>query len=135
GWRQMQPDFQPEILGRILSSYYGGSSEIRIRREARQVILCDFLSMYPTVCTLMGLWRFVIASGMKQRKVTQKTRQFLAKVTLPDLQSPELWQSLATIVRVKPDADIFPVRTAYQGDTMATIGANYLSSESPLWFT
>lgn len=134
-WREMQPDFPPQMLGRILSSYYGGRSEVRIRREVRQVILCDFLSMYPTVCTLMSLWRFVTASGMRQRKATQKTRQFLANVTLSDLQSPKMWPRLATLVRVKPDEDIFPVRTAYEGDAMATIGANYLSADAPLWFT
>lgn len=46
-----------------IGTYFGGRS-VRIRRQTRQVILCDFLSMYPTVCTLMGLWRFVIAEGM-----------------------------------------------------------------------
>lgn len=134
-WREVQPDFPPEMLGHILSSYYGGRSEIRIRREVRQVILCDFLSMYPTVCTLMGLWRFVTASGMTWRDATEETRDFLARVTLADLQSPDLWQGLATLVRVQPDADIFPVRAAYGGEGLATIGSNYLSSASPLWFT
>lgn len=134
-WRETQPDFPPEMLGRILSSYCGGRSEIRIRREVRQVILCDFLSMYPTVCTLMGLWRFVTASGMTWRDATAQTRDFLASVTLADLQSPDLWPRLATLVRVQPDADIFPVRAAYDGEALATIGANYLSSATPLWFT
>ncbi len=134
-WREVQPDFPPQMLGHILSSYYGGRSEIRVRREARQVVLCDFLSMYPTVCTLMGLWRFVISSGLKRRRATQRTRKFLASVTLADLQSPELWPELTTLVRVRPDADIFPVRAAYENDAMATIGANYISSDKPLWFT
>lgn len=133
-WREMQPEFPPEMLGRILSSYYGGRSEVRIRHEAREVILCDFLSMYPTVCTLMGLWRFVTATGIKRRRATQKTRQFLSKVTLADLQSPDVWQNLVVLVKVQPDDDIFPVRAAYGGDTIATIGANYLRSSS-LWFT
>lgn len=134
-WRELQPDFSTEMLGRILSTYYGGRSEIRIRREARQVILCDFLSMYPTVCTLMGLWRFVTAKGINRRRATQKTRKLLANVTLDDLQSPDLWRHLAVLVKVQPDADIFPVRAAYEGEILATIGANYLSSASPLWFT
>jgi hypothetical protein len=134
-WRISQPDFAPQITGPIMASYYGGRSEIRIRREVRQVILCDFLSMYPTVCTLMGLWRFVIASGMVQRDATEETRDFLASVTLADLQSSDLWPKLATLVRVLPDADIFPVRANYGDEPLATIGANHLSSEPPLWFT
>src|ERR1700686_3370080 len=32
------------------------------------------LSMYPTVCTLMGLWRFVIAGGMSWKDTTDETR-------------------------------------------------------------
>ncbi len=134
-WRVIQPDFPPDMLGRILSSYYGGRSEIRIRREARQVILCDFLSMYPTVCTLMGLWCFVTASGMTWSDATAETQDFLAAVTLADLQSPDLWPKLTTLVRVQPDADIFPVRAAYKGEALPTIGANLLSSASPHWFT
>lgn len=134
-WRVLQPDFPPEMLGRILSSYYGGRSEIRIRRAMRQVILCDFLSMYPTVCTLMGLWRFVTASGMNWRDATAETQDFLSRVGLPDLQAPDVWQSLAVLVRVQPDTDIFPVRAAYDNETLTTIGANYLSSDAPLWFT
>lgn len=134
-WREVQPDFPPEMLGALMSSYYGGRSEVRIRREARQVILCDFLSMYPTVCTLMGLWRFVTASGMTWRDATAEAQSLLASVTLEDLQSPAFWQKLPVLVRVLPDADIFPVRAAYQGEQLATIAANYLSSDTPLWFT
>ena len=51
-------------MGIIMSTYYGGRSEVRFRRvRIAQVLYCDFLSMYPTVCTLMGLWRFVIAEA------------------------------------------------------------------------
>lgn len=134
-WREVQPDYPPEMVGRILSTYYGGRSEVRIRRQVRQVILCDFLSMYPTVCTLMGLWRFVTARGVVQSYATQETRKLLSRVTLADLQSPDIWRDLAVLVKVLPDGDIFPVRAAYKGEALATIGANALSSATPLWFT
>lgn len=134
-WRQLQPDFPPGMLGRIMATYFGGRSEIRIRREVRQVILCDFLSMYPTVCTLMGLWRFVTANGMTWRDATTETRALLARIDDECLQRPEAWHSLATLVRVVPDGNIFPVRAAYDGDAQATIGTNYLSAENSMWFT
>lgn len=134
-WRVTQPDFPPEMLGAMLSSYYGGRSEVRNRREIRQVMLCDFLSMYPTVCTLMRLWPFIIASGITWREATAETRDLLASVTLNDLQSPDIWPRLTVLVRVQPDDDIFPVRAAYDGDEQATIAANYLGSDTPLWFT
>ena len=142
-WRDAQPDFPRDLLAKIMASYFGGRSEIRIRREIRQVILCDFLSMYPTVCTLMGLWRFVIAEGMTHRDTTIETRDFLEAIDLAALQSQPTWRQLTTLVRVVPDGDIFPVRAAYGLDEVlptdapaaCTIGANYLTSDCPLCFT
>ena len=112
-WRKCQLDFPRDLIAKIMGSYFGGRSEIRIRREVRQVILCDFLSMYPTVCTLMRLWEFVIADGMTWRDATDETRDFLKSVDLAALQSQPTWPRLATLVRVLPDADIFPVRAEY----------------------
>ncbi|MBS0618474.1 MAG: hypothetical protein JSR44_09810, partial [Spirochaetes bacterium] len=134
-WRTTQPDFPSAMLAKIMGSYFGGRSEIRIRRELRQVILCDFLSMYPTVCTLMGLWRFVIAQGMTWRDTTADMRALLETVDLDALQLQPTWARLATLVRVLPNGDIFPVRAAYMDEAQSTIGANHLTSKSPLWFT
>lgn len=134
-WRKLQPDFPRDLLAKIMGCYFGGRSEVRIRRELRQVMLCDFLSMYPTVCTLMGLWRFVVAQGMTWHDATEKTRTFLANVNLAALQLPHTWRELTTLVRVQPEGDIFPVRAAYQKESQSTIGLNFLSSETPLWFT
>jgi hypothetical protein len=135
-WLKVQPNVPAAVLAMIMGSYVGGRSEVRIRRELRQVVLCDFLSMYPTVCTLMGLWRFVIAEGMTWRDTTKETMRFLDCVTLDDLKSPETWKNMATIVRVQPDWDIFPVRASYDdGGGPATIAANYLKADRPLYFT
>ncbi len=134
-WRKVQPDVPAHLFGTIMGSYYGGRSEVRLRRDIAQVMLCDFLSMYPTVCTLMGLWRFVIAQGMTWRDATEETRTLLDRIDLVALQSQATWAGMAVLVRVAPDADIFPVRAAYSGEAQATIGANYLTSDTPLWFT
>ena len=134
-WRQMQPDFPPELIGIIMSTYYGGRSEVHIRRDVTQVLYCDFLSMYPTVCTLMGLWQFVIAQGMTWQDTTDTTREFLERVTTEDLQHQETWQQLCTLVQVIPNGEVFPVRAKYGDEAQYTIGSNHLTSESPLWFT
>lgn len=134
-WRKMQPDFPDQMLANIMGSYFGGRSEVRIRRELRQVILCDFLSMYPTVCTLMGLWKFVVAQGMTWRDSTSETKDLLSKIDLAPLQKQDTWKGLTTLVRVKAEADIFPVRAKYEGDATSTIGLNFLSAGQPLWFT
>ncbi len=134
-WREMQPDCPPALLGNIICTYYGGRSEVHIRKEITQVLYCDFLSMYPTVCTLMRLWDFVIAQGMTWQDTTEETRKFLESVSIADLQKPETWKSLATIVQVVPNGEVFPVRTKYGEDAQYTIGSNYLTSAEPLYYT
>jgi hypothetical protein len=134
-WRELQPDFPNELTGIIMSAYYGGRSEMHIRREPVQVLYCDFLSMYPTVCTLMQLWRYVRAQGLKWREDAATVTRFLQAVTLDDLQRPSTWPELATLVQVLPGDDIFPIRAKYGSSSQATIGANYLFSNSPMWFT
>jgi len=133
-FREVQPDFPGHLTGLIMSTYFGGRAEVRCRREVRQVLYCDFLSMYPTVCTLMRLWRFVIAQGMDWTASTDRVRSLLETVSLDDLKRPEFWPLLTTIVRVAPQADVFPVRTKYDGQSQ-TIGLNYLTSDKPFWFT
>ncbi len=148
-WREAQPDFPPEIIGVILGAYYGGRSEVRIRREVRRVLYCDFLSMYPTVCTLMGLWRFVIAQGIDWDDgddATRETQELLDGVTLEKLQVPTFWHELATIVQLQPDDDILPVRANYSnrspgvadptvGVDQYAIGLNRLTGKYLLTYT
>lgn len=144
-WRKVQPDFAAPRVGNILSSYFGGRAEVHIRRSIVPVIHCDFLAMYPTVCTLMGLWQFVIAQGMTERDDTEAVRQFVGTCTITDLQSPAIWRDLTVLVQAMPDDDVFPVRAKYEDDdapiggdeetVSATIGLNYLTSPRPLWFT
>lgn len=133
-WSKIQPDFPRGVLGTVMASYYGGRAEVHARRIPVRVVYCDFLSMYPTVCVLMKLWRFVIASGMKHRDATAWTTSFLESVSLDDLQKPETWRKLTVLVRIQPDSDIFPVRAKYDGASRS-IGLNVLTSEKPMWFT
>src|SRR5271165_329273 len=101
-FQKVQSDFPAHLTGKIMSAYFGGRAEVRWRREIRQVLYCDFLSMYPTVCTLMGLWRFVIAQGMEWSNSTEEILALIDSISLDDLQRPEIWPLLTTIVRVEP---------------------------------
>jgi transcriptional regulator with XRE-family HTH domain len=134
-WRESQTDFPDSLTGIIMSTYYGGRSEVRIRRLPVQVQYCDFLSMYPTVCALMGLWRFVTAKGITWRESASKVSALLDSVTPEDLQRAETWSGLTTIVQVISDDDCLPLRTKYDGEPQARIGLNYLKSKTALWFT
>lgn len=133
--RGMQPDFPNALSGMILSSYFGGRSEVHLRRLLTRVLYCDFRSMYPTVCTLMGLWRFVIAKGMTWRDSTTETSALLDRITIDSLKTQRSWRELCTIVQIAPDDDILPVRANYGGESQAKIGLNYLRSEVPFWYT
>jgi hypothetical protein len=133
-WRRVQPEFPVNLLGTTMSTYYGGRAEVRIRRQIVRVLYCDFRSMYPTVCTLMGLWRFVIASGINHQDWTEKASALLGKTDLAGLKSPDFWKTLTVLVQVTPDNDIFPVRAFYR-EGNRTIGLNYLTSDEPMWFT
>src|SRR5262249_11467105 len=130
-----------KLIGHIMSAYFGGRSEIHLRRQIAQVLYCDFMSMYPTVCTLMGLWRFVVSQGVMPTDDTEGVKKFLDIVGPCDLQRVELWKGLNVLVQVLPNDDVFPVRARYpvQGpfdnDDTATIGLNRLTRTQPLWFT
>lgn len=134
-WSETQPDFSRELIGQIMSTYFGGRAEVNIRREKRQVLYCDFLSMYPTVCTLMGLWQFVIATGMTSTDATAETQALLDRIEPDDMMRMASWPSLTTIVQIRPQNDILPVRARYGADTGSNIGVNRMSSEDLYWYT
>jgi len=102
-WRALQPDASPELPAIILSTYYSGRPEVHLRRVVTRVLYCDFLSMYPTVCTLMGLWDFVIAERVAWEDATAEAQAFLDRTTAADLQRPETWRELRALVQVLPD--------------------------------
>ncbi len=134
-WREAQPSPDPRLTGRIMSSYYGGRTEVRWRLTPKKVCHTDFMSMYPTVCTLMGLWRFMIADGFETRDATCEVRSMLANVTASEFQDPEKWPSPIALVRLRPGHDLLPVRAPYKPNDQATIGLNFLTSQEGLWYT
>ena len=131
---EVQPDVPPVIFGNVLSGYFGGRSEVAFRREICRVRYCDFRSMYPTVCTLQGLWRFVIANGFTWRDAKEEAIALLKRADIGALLECDFWRSLPILVKVKADDDLFPVRAPYNGKTRS-IGLNPLTCEQPLWFT
>lgn len=125
----------PQKVARNLHTYYGGRTEVRIRRLITRVILTDFMSMYPTVCTLMALWRFVIADGVFERDSSAEARELLATARPEHWQDQAAWKGLTTLVRVRCQRDMLPARTYYQGEQHASIGLNRLTCQEPQWYT
>jgi hypothetical protein len=90
-------------------AYYGGRAEGRLRRVPVPVVYLDFLSMYPTVNTLVGLWRFLTAARIGVENATDDAREPLAGVTFEGCFDPAFWLRLPVLVLVDPDGDVLPV--------------------------
>jgi hypothetical protein len=134
-WLAVEKDYSARTIGRIMSAYYGGRAEVHRRREVVETRYCDFASMYPTTCSLMDLWTFVRSEGVTEHDATNDVRRLLSNLTVDQLRDPQFWLRLRVIVQVRPDADIFPVRSRYGEGPAQTIGVNYLSADRTLWFT
>jgi DNA polymerase elongation subunit (family B) len=121
-----------------MSAYFGGRAEVHIRRQITPVVHTDFLSMYPTVCTLMALWSFVRANGLIRRDDTSAVTALLARPRdelVEQLRTKGGWKDLTALVQVRPRNDLFPIRARYPGGDTLNIGHNYLSADEPQWFT
>ena len=123
--------------GICMQGYYGGRAEIRIRHTSMPVIYTDFLSQYPTVNTLLGLWRLLIARKIRVREATRDVETFLKSVDVNQMLDPKTWHKLTFFALVQPDADILPVRAVYGENRVGgetNIGLNPLTSDKPIWF-
>lgn len=126
--------FSFRTLGCIAQTFYGGRAEVRIRKISTPVVLLDFLSMYPTVCILQRLWRYVVADRINEVEDTEGTRAFLEAVDLDLLSRRETWTKLNAICLVEPKDDILPVRAKYGQRDAYNIGVNYVTSDRQLWY-
>jgi hypothetical protein len=119
--------------GISMQSYFGGRAECRIRNWEVPVCPVDFMSEYPTVNELLGNWEILTAKSVTFPDATKEVRKLLSQITLDSCFQRKLWPRFKFFALVKPDKDILPVRTVYNGTTQ-NIGINYLSSEEPIWF-
>jgi hypothetical protein len=122
-----------KIHGIAMQAYYGGRAECRIRKTPVPVILTDFTSQYPTVNALLGNWDVLTAQDIRFQPCTGSARKLLAKINLETAFKRAFWKDLPFFALVKPDRDILPVRTVYNGRTR-NIGLNYLTSHKPIWY-
>jgi hypothetical protein len=134
---QRQPDFDPEQLGAAMASYFGGRAECRIRKTPLPVIYVDFLSMYPTVNTLMGTWRLVTAREVVSQDVTREVRRLLADPGLgARCFEPSFWKQLVCLVEIVPDGDVVPVRARYDTPNQSwNIGVNPYRASGSTWYS
>lgn len=129
-------DFPKDVLGFVMSSYYGGRTEVRIRNKPDRVSYLDFTSMYPTVYSLLNLDKFLKSSKIKVKENVNAVNEFVNSLRIEDIRNPEIWRrsEMHSIVSVRANSDILPVRMGYSRLTK-NIGINYLTSDRELWYT
>jgi hypothetical protein len=136
------PTFPKEYLGYAKTAFFGGRTSAHIRKVPVPVVYTDFTSMYPTVNSLMGLWRFVISKKIKIVEHRADEMQTLLKnIDINKLFLPNTWKHMAGFVKILPDRDILPSRSKYNRESNDwQIAVNYLSADSEkpqhaLWFS
>jgi hypothetical protein len=132
---ERQPDFPKSLLGHSMVGYDGGRTECRIRGVPVPVDYLDYLSMYPTVCSLMGLWKLLIAQRIEVVDCTAEVTALLAGITREACFDPGLWPQLVGLVQLAPDGDILPTRAAYGSAAAWQIGVNPYTSRELQWYT
>ena len=135
---EKNPEFSKEIMGNLMSAYYGGKVETRIRKTPVPVTYLDCTSTYPTLFSLMGMYSFLSAEKIEHSVTTEKTQKFIDEITLQDISQKDTWRNLTTICKVVPDGSmIVPVRCSYGSKKTQNIGVNYLKSTdgTSLWYT
>jgi len=130
-----QPNFPKDCLGYAQSAFFGGRTSAHVRKVAVPVVSTDFLSMYPTVNCLMGLWNFTTAREISVNRYCRlEIASFLKNLSAETLFRPETWKQLAGFVKVIPDGDILPSRARYNpatNDWQVGVNKLYGSPDDP----
>jgi hypothetical protein len=106
-----------EILGIAMEGYAGGRSETRTRHAEVPVVPVDFTSEYPTTCALLELMEILTAGSLTFEDATKDVQRMLDTITLDRCFNSKLWPRFRFFALLKPDGDVLPVRTIYNGTT------------------
>ena len=99
---QNNSEFPKEILGFLMSSYYGGRTEVRIRKKPIRGSYLDFTSMYPSMFVLMEMNQFLTSEKISFEHTREKTQELLDKITPEDVSGKDFWGNITTICKVNP---------------------------------
>lgn len=123
------------ILGKAMACFFGGRAEARIRRAMVPAVPLDFLSMYPTVNALLGIWYLLTAKRIRVIECREEAQLFLDGLEPKDLLDPKTWRKLNFFGAVQPEDNILPVRARYGEETPAWgVGVNPVTTDQPLYY-
>src|SRR6266404_1903284 len=108
---------RPNCLSSPTAFPLGGRAECRIRNWEVPVCPLDFMSQYATVNELLDNWGVLTAKCVTFPDATKEVRRLLSQITLKRCFDRKLWQRFRFFALVRPNNDILPVRTVYNGTT------------------
>jgi hypothetical protein len=82
---------------------------------------------------LLGNSDLLTAKRLSFEDATNDIRELVNSITLDQAFEADKWRGFKFFALVRPDENIFPVRSVYDGRTQ-NIGSNYLTSDEPIWF-
>lgn len=124
-----------DLMGAVMSTFFGGRAECMIRRVAVPVHVLDFTAMYPTVNALIGGWDLLTSEEISATGDTLSFIRLLQSITLTKCFKPETWRDFMGIALIEPDRDMVPIRAQYSGNGW-NLGVNRLSyPNGALWYT
>src|SRR5437773_4322168 len=139
---ERQPHFPAAYLGFAQTAFFGGRTSAHVRKVPVPVVYVDFLSMYPTVNSLLDLWRFVIARKVRVIDHCQaEIKSFLGSLTPQKLFCAKTWKRLPAFVKLIPNGDLLPSRAKYSSASNDwQVAANHLYASDHavsegLWFS
>jgi len=130
---KLNPNFPPEMLGKLSQAYYGGRCECRKRVSPTLVTVLDFTSQYPSLNLLLGLYDFLIAEKIEYLDDTENVKKLLDDITLDSLRDPNTWKQLNVLIEIEPDDDLLSVRAEYNKDAF-TVGLNHITHNESLYY-
>lgn len=102
------------VYASVMETYYGGRTEVMIRRQTVPGVYADFTSQYPTAYALQNLRRYLQASEVTHAYEDPAiVQRLLDQVTVEDVLDRTLWPQLDALVLVVPDRDRLPTRARY----------------------
>lgn len=135
-FQEQHPDTDPRYYGIASQAYYGGRSEVMCRLQPKECIMVDFTSQYPSVNALMANQALLLAERIERRDNTAWVQRFLDTLSPEKLLDPAVWPRLRTMVKLRPQGDILPVRAHFAGPASPpNIAVTPVFNAEAVWYT
>lgn len=133
-FKEKNPDFPKDVLGHLMNAYYGGRTEVRIRKQPVNIAYLDFTSMYPSLYVLLGMDGFLKARKITIKHNKEEVQKLLDNITPEDIRNKDTWKRFPCICLIMPDNNILPVRSKYGNKHVRNIGVNYFKANFGIWY-